>query len=125
MRLLSLTGTLALLTVMPALGQLSVGQVVDPIVKNSDTIEVSLQNPGLKRGIVAVIGISADEVNSLFELCQQDGLIVFVQTDDQELATKMRVRADAANQLEQGHVRACRDAVDVHRDPWGSHDAMV
>ena len=82
MRLLSLTGTLALLTVMPALGQLSVGQVVDPIVKNSDTIEVSLQNPGLKRGIVAVIGISADEVNSLFELCQQDGLIVFVQTDD-------------------------------------------
>ena len=101
MRLLSLTGTLALLTMMPALGQLSVGQVVDPIVKNSDTIEVSLQNPGLKRGIVAVIGISADEVNSLFELCQQDGLIVFVQTDDQELATKMRVRADAAKLLGQ------------------------
>ena len=96
MRPLSLTGTLALLTVMPALGQLPIGQVVDPIVKNSDTIDVSLQNPGLKRGIVAVIGNSADEVNSLFELCQQDGLIVFVQTDDQALATKLRVRADAA-----------------------------
>ena len=101
MRPLSLTGTLALLTVMPALGQLPVGQAVDLIVKNSDTIELSLQNPGIERGILGVIGITADEVNSLFELCQQDGLIVFVQTDDQELATKMRVRADAAKLLGQ------------------------
>ena len=101
MRLLTLTGTLALLTMLPALGQLPVGQVVDPIVENSNTIDVSLQNPGLKRGIVGDIGIAADEVNSLFKLCQEDGLIAFVQTDDQELAAKMRARADTAKLLGQ------------------------
>ena len=101
MRLLILTGLLALLSAFPALGQLPAGNILDPEIENRDAIEVSLQNPSLNRGIVGVIGITADEVDSLFKLCKREGLIVFVQTDDQELATRIRTRADAAKLLGQ------------------------
>ncbi len=101
MRLLIPTGLLALLAAFPALGQLPAGKILDPAIENRDAIEVSLQNPGLSRGIVGVIGITADEVDSLFKLCEREGLIVFVQTDDQGLATRIRTRADAAKLLGQ------------------------
>ena len=101
MRLLIPTGLLALLAAFPALGQLPAGKILDPLIENRDVIEVSLQNPGLNRGIVGVIGITADKIDSLFKLCEREGLIVFVQTDDQGLATRIRTRADAAKLLGQ------------------------
>ena len=66
MRQLILTGLFALLSALPAHGQLPAGKIPDPLVENSDTLVVSLQNPRLNRGIVGVIGITADEVDALF-----------------------------------------------------------
>ncbi|MGB1814555.1 MAG: hypothetical protein ACPHJ3_04310, partial [Rubripirellula sp.] len=99
MRQLILTGLFALLSALPAHGQLPAGKIPDPLVENSDTLLVSLQNPRLNRGIVGVIGITADEVDALFELCDHAGLIVFVQTEDQGLAASLRARADKTKLL--------------------------
>jgi len=99
MRQITLTAILASLIVTPALGQSPDRVLLDPTVENRKSSQITMQNPDLNRGIVGVIGITANEVHRLFELCQREGLIVFVQTDDQALATVIRARADAAQLL--------------------------
>lgn len=99
MRLLALTALLAHLTVTPALCQSPVRDTHAPTVEKNKAGDITIQNLDIDRGIIGVLGITDNEVDPLFDLCLQEGLIVFVQTDDQALATKMRSRADAAQLL--------------------------
>ena len=99
MRMLTSTGLLALLTLVPALGQTPTDTALKPGQNDNQDIKITLQDPGLERGIVGVLGITVDEENLLFELCDREGLLVFVQTDDQTTAARIRARGDKAKLL--------------------------
>lgn len=70
-----------------------------PISADAGRVEDDLKRIDLKRGIVAVIGISDDDVDHLVELCKASELTLFLQTSDPALAEQARQSADQAELL--------------------------
>ncbi len=99
MRLFILAALVTFAAVTPARSQPPVRERLDPTVQNRDSSTLTIANPGIERGIIGLIGITASEINPLFELCEREGVIVFVQTPDSELASLLRARADKAHLL--------------------------
>ena len=62
-------------------------------------VEDDIQQLDLVRGIVAVVGVPADDPDYLVKLCKGTQWTIFFQTDDQGLANEARKRADEAGLL--------------------------
>lgn len=65
----------------------------------ADKIDQDLARYGLKKGIVAMVGLPSGGVDRLVELCKTSELTVFFQTDSDDIAAKARAAADEAGLL--------------------------
>ena len=70
-----------------------------PSLAWADQVADDLRQMGLKRGIVAVIGVPGQDPNYAVRLCEASELTVYLQTDDAEVAQSVRQAADEAKLL--------------------------
>ncbi|MCA9137501.1 MAG: hypothetical protein KDB00_12100, partial [Planctomycetales bacterium] len=66
-----------------------------------DELESNLKRLDLAKGIVAVVGMTAEEAEQVIEACRAGELIFYCQTPDEDLASDVRRKAHSAGLLGQ------------------------